>query len=270
MIGVAAPTRGVTGELRATFRTQEMGGAEIVTRPPLEMRGPFFETGRWPSYYLRNVTCGVFAGDAYDVTLVAEPGARVDVLSPSATKVHAMPEGTAVSRVLLEALPGSRLAYLPQPTILQAASDYCQETDLVVHQDGRIIYCDVLALGRLASGERLAFRRLQSSLRVRRSGDDALVFCERFTLEPDEMRGCIEAAIGGYSVLITLVVTGVEPPSAELARTLPGGPMCWAGVDALPGGGGFIIRALATSTTWAKRLLDQCASWCDFSARSAP
>ena len=267
---IIASAHGVAGELSATFRPQEMGGAEVTARPPLELRGPFFEGDQWPSYYLRNVTSGVFACDSYDVTLRTEHGVDVTVTSPSATKVYAMPECTAKSRVLLEALPVSRLAYLPQPTILQAGSDLCQETALVVHEGGQVIFCDVVTLGRLASGERLAFRRFQSRLRVRRSCDDALLYRECFTLEPDEIRYCIEAAIGGYGVMITIVATGVAESPASLVGLLPAGPECWAGVDALPGGGGFIVRALAPNTTWATRLLDQCASWSGFAAGFAP
>jgi urease accessory protein len=250
-----AGATGVRGSLHALFSSS---AADIEARPPLELRGPFVRDGAAPSYYLNNVTTGVFAGDEYDVALRAEAGARATVTSPAATKVHAMPAGSALSRLTLEALPGSDLRYLPQPAILQCDSDYAQHTEIVAHEDARVAFADTVVLGRLAAGERLAFRRFSSRLRIRGRAVDRPFYEGRYTLEPTAAGCDLEAALAAYGVLITVIVLGRDAePLLDLAPDLPSGEACYAGIDRLPGDRGVILRALAASSSWADVLLDR-------------
>jgi urease accessory protein len=240
---VRADLRGVTASLEATFSCRA-GEAKVSSSPPLELRGPFAERDDPPLFMLKNVTAGVFAGDRYDVTLRAEGGARVRVAAPSATKVHAMPDGCAVSRLTIEAETGSLVVYGPAPLILHRDSDFRQSTRICVAPGATAIFCEVIAFGRLASGERLALRRFSSELSVMVT--DGETYHECFTLEPGEDAYAIDSALGGYGALGTLVAAGVDEALAnEIRSRLPELPGSYAGVSALPAGGGLIVKVLA-------------------------
>ena len=71
----------------------------VSARAPLELRGPFIADGL-SSYYLRNITAGVLAGDAYRVDVTAEAGTAVRVAASSATKVYACTGGESSVTVL--------------------------------------------------------------------------------------------------------------------------------------------------------------------------
>lgn len=218
-------------------------GLTVAARvaPPLEMRGPFGGVeGAPPRYFVRNVTAGVFGGDCYDVRLRAGAGVRVRVEPTAATRTYESRGETARSATYVEACSGSELTYCAGTTILQQGSSLEQSVELVAHHDARLRYAEVLVLGRLASGERLRFRRFASSLRVS-DGAGGELFSESFRLEPDGGAEGLEGALGGAGVIGTLVLLG----GARAVETeLLAGDGVFAGASALPRGEGVIVRAL--------------------------
>ncbi len=248
----SAAARGIRGRLRAEFAPCTRGvTARISATPPLEMRGPFpGEAG--PRYFVRNVTAGILAGDDYDIALCAEPGARVVVEPTAATKAYTMREDGARLRLRLEAHEGSALRYNAGLTILQCGSAVAQETELVRHPGGTLAYMEVVALGRLARGERLAFRRYTASLRVV-TPDGRTLYSERCDLQPDIDGAALDMAVGGYGVIGTLVLAGIDarPPGPPDRRS----PGVYAGMTELPNGAGTLVRVLARRAEDATRVL---------------
>jgi urease accessory protein len=208
--------------------------------PPLELGGPF-HGGAAPHYFLRNVTCGAFGGDSYDVRLHAEDGARVLITPSSATKAYRSTGATAHFRTYLEASAGALLALDSGLTILQAGSDVTQDIQIVARDGGRVVYSEVLALGRLASGERLAFRRFASSLRVR-DGQDRLLYQDRYALLPATHAALIDTAVGGAGVVGSLVLAGAAPSLDALLDAADASVL--AGWSTFPRGAGVVVRAL--------------------------
>ncbi len=226
-----------------------------VTTPPLELRGPFLDDSTpdaAPRYFLRNVTAGVFGGDRYDVHVRAESAARVRVQPTSATRVHESHAGEAHIATHLEAMGGADLTFDAGVTILQQRSRLEQCVTLEADPAGRLRYVEVVALGRLASGERLSFSRFASSLRVCRT-DGPDLYHEAFELEPGRDRTLIDAAIGGASVLGVAVILGDSRPIE--ASLLASDDTVRAGSSALPRGGGIIVRALGGRVQPVSRLL---------------
>ena len=245
--------RGLSGRLDATFTSRADGSVQVhaTTRPPLELRGPF--AGRaLPTYFLRNVTAGTLDGDDYEVNVRVESGADVRVEPTSATKAYSALRRGVRSRVHLEACPGATLQYSAGVTILHTDACLEQTTDIVVHPGAAVAYLEVLALGRLARGERLAFRRYSSSLRVRRP-DATPMFEERLVLDPPAQRAAIDAALDGAGVLGTLLLLGgdaSEAPRLEDSATI------YAGASLLPNGAGVIVRALGNRAEDIARYLE--------------
>ncbi len=248
--------RGLAGRLDATFAPGARGAVVRATSsPPLELRGPFPGTPL-PRFFLRNVTCGILDGDDYEVTLRAEEGACVRIEPTSATKVYAARSGGARSRVRLEALPGSALHYSAAATILHQGACLTQETEIVLHEGASVAYLEVLALGRLARGERLAFRRYASSLAVRRPDGDPL-YEERFILEPWTGIETADAATGGAGVIGSLLLLGTtvgEAPTVEASTDV------YAGASPLPNGAGVLVRVLGNRAEAVTACLEAVAS----------
>jgi urease accessory protein UreH len=169
---------GLAGSLRASL---SLTGVRIRSQPPLELRGPFPGTG----YFLRNMTAGIFGGDAYKVVIVAEAGSTTRITSPSATKVYAANSRPASLDLQLTVESGATLVWGPHATIIQAGANLDQRTAVTIAPSGAALLTEVLVLGRLARGERYAFERLSSSLDVRDSTSRHL-YSEACTLSPDE------------------------------------------------------------------------------------
>ena len=250
------------GALWAVVRPGSAGPALRRVEAPLDLRGPFTDpAGRYPtrrpSFLLRNATAGVFAGDVYDVRLRTAPGATATVGSPSATQVYASVGPAASTRLRLEAEPGSSLYFVPKPTILHAAAKLDQSIELICHPGAALFFTEILVLGRLAMGERLAFERFQSQLQLRRPNGTVL-FEERYTLEPQVDSHALEVAINGAGAITPIVLTGVRDLSAtreRIAARLDALPDCSAGADELPDGAGLIVRGLAADARAAVGLI---------------
>lgn len=239
------PRPSLSGSVDATFSASGTGlRLAGAATPPLELRGPFVDDATPdapPRYFLRNVTAGVFGGDRYDVRVHAEAGVRVRVQPTSATRVHGSRGDTARVATRLEAGSGAALTFDAGVTILQQGASLEQSVMLSVAPGGRLHYLEVVALGRLASGERLEFERFASSLRACVAGGRES-FCEAFELQPHRDRALIDAAVGAASVLGVLVILG-DTPSIEASLLSSDSPV-FVGSSALPRGGGVIVRAL--------------------------
>lgn len=242
MAGLALETtRGLSGGLEACF--DATGRVSLRTESPLELRGPFARDSAPRLYYLRNVSAGIFAGDRYDVSLRAQPGASVQVASSSATKVYASPAAPASVSTRIEALPGARIVWGPHAAILQAGASLAQRTNVTLHEGASVVCAEVLSFGRVASGERLRFESNESELVVA-SADKGPLYEERYVLQPDD---ALAASLAGYGALVCVYLLGASamlPEDIDEAMS-----RCYAGSSALPNGAGFVVKALVGSVS---------------------
>ncbi len=217
-------------------------------------------------YYLRNVTAGIFAGDRYNVSAVAEPGTTIRIGATSATRVHAMPGGHASSTVRLEAMAGSSLVWGPHTTILQAASCLSQSLSIRLGAGARAYVAEVLVLGRIASGESCDFSRFESGFEVSDS-TGRILYEERYVLAPGEI---LDAALGNAGaaasppglkagVVVSLYALGISDDEARsaLQRVVSTSP-AYAGVSTLPNNAGLVVRGLAVSLSQGCSLAERC------------
>ncbi len=241
-LSVLADARvGVAARLEASFGAGRSGrNARVCASSPLELRGPFAGRGL-PRFFLRNVTAGVFAGDRYDLMLRTEPGARAWVEPNSATRIHGGRAPGARSSLRIEAACSSTLVVSSGLTIPYADSCFTQVVDAVVHPGAALAYLEVTAVGRAASGERLAFGSYASEFRVRPGERSAPLYEERFVICPRETATALERALAGADALgsLFLLGKGQAGPAA-----LDPSPDVYGGTTVLPNGAGLLVRAL--------------------------
>lgn len=164
---------------------------------------------------LMHVGPGVMGGDQLSVEVVVESGAQALVVAQSAAKIHAMHPGErAQQRVTLRVARGASLEFHPGLTIPFAHSDFCQHIEVELEPGARFLMLERWAAGRIARGERHAYRRCESHLRVRSGGQ--LIYADTFIAEPELAMG--PAVFDGYGYLSQgLVVGEVGLPLTQLA-----------------------------------------------------
>jgi urease accessory protein UreH len=229
----------VRASLTARFLPSARGvTAHICTEGPLELRGPF--DGALPRYLLRNVTAGMLDGDCYEVRLTVEPRVRVRLEPTSAAKAFVSRGCGASLYTRLEVLPGAVLDFAAGLTIPHAGAVLHQSTDIVLHEGARVAFSESLSFGRLAQGERFAFQRVESSLRVL-SIDGCVRFERRSDLVPARDRTALEAAVGAHGAVGSLLLLG---GGAEAPLDISSAPGVYAGASSLPDDIGWIVHAL--------------------------
>lgn len=162
---------------------------------------------------------GIAGGDRLDIAVNVGAGAWAQLTSPGAAKWYRA-AGPAHQRLDLRVGAGATLEWLPQETIVFSAAQAELETTIELHGDARVLYWDVVALGRPASGERFDQGHFQAQLNIRRDGQ--LLWHERQRIVGGD--GLLDSPIGldGQPVFATLLVTGeVDDELLERCRSLP-------------------------------------------------
>ena len=175
MSATQAVSRGIShpsarhGALRLAFELR--GGRTVLTEQyghaPLRVMRPIGHPSGAALVYLLSPTGGVLQGDRYEVSIRVGAGARALFTTQAATKVYGMDGEGASQAIRIHVESDGLLEYLPDPIILYADSDFRQEVDITLDAGARMIYQEIVMPGRIARGERLAFRRFSARLTAR-------------------------------------------------------------------------------------------------------
>ncbi|MGB6220867.1 urease accessory protein UreD [Haloferula sp.] len=126
---------------------------------------PYWD-GRTLLTQLINPTAGLFAGDRLDAKVTLGESASVLLSSPSACRLHTMESGSSEVTQAFQLGPHSHLEVLPDLLIPQASSHGSIQTRIDLHPSASLAFLDILAPGRLAHGESLAFRHFATGLDI--------------------------------------------------------------------------------------------------------
>jgi urease accessory protein len=213
--------------------------------------------------YLSNPTAGVLQGDSLFTRIRVRGGARAHVTTPAATKVFAMPSEMADLTTELYVESDGLLEFCPEPLIPFRGARLRQTVSLRAEAGATLFYSDLVAPGRVAHGETLAYTDLRCRLTVDRVDGKTLYF-EAWNIKPDDRspRGIgilgdrPRANLGTFLV----VAPSVEPSDlGDLIRqglsTLGELEDVRVGVGSLPGGGGVVAKALGSDTSRVQDVL---------------
>jgi urease accessory protein len=195
---------------------------------------------------------GVLQGDRLEMTVDAAPGARLSLDTTSATRLYRMPAGDARMTIRIDVAEGAYVEYLPEPSLPYAGSRFAQLGRHQVADGGVLVLGEVVAPGRAARGEVLAYDGFLSVLEVSRPGAPEPLFRDVCRLEPGAgLRD--PGLLGGHLACGSLhvVAPGFSPEVlAEVLGPL-GGDGVYAGCSELPGGAGAWLRVLAADSATA-------------------
>jgi urease accessory protein len=161
---------------------------------------------------------GIAGGDRLDITATVGRNAWAQLTSPGAAKWYRA-KGPAYQQIRLRVEAGATLEWLPQETIVYAEAQAELSTEIDLEGDAKLLYWDVVALGRPASGERFDAGQFHAQLNIRRDGQ--LLWHERQRVVGDD--GLLDSPIGlnGQPVFATLLITGeIDSELLDQCRTL--------------------------------------------------
>lgn len=197
---------------------------------------------------LANPTAGWFSGDRVVSRVEVEPGGRLLLTAPSASRAHCMPSGEAYLEQRFVVRSSGFLEVLPEVFIPQKGACFRQCTHIELEPGATLLFWESLAPGRVASGEVFAFASLEWQTDVVLDGREILR--ERYTLRPDDLS--ISALSSYYDAAYYGTVVVVGPEVCEL----PAEDGFIAGMSSLVGGG-TVAKLLAPDSISMRKGLRQ-------------
>ncbi|MFQ0813886.1 urease accessory protein UreD [Brucella anthropi] len=171
---------------------------------------------------LINTSGGLTGGDRlrWDVELGEKASAVVT--TQACERIYRSGGGEARIATRLKAAKGTRLAWLPQETILFNRSALSRTLDVELEDGAEILMVEATIFGRLAMGERIDAAIFSDRWRVRLDG--RLVHAEEFRIGPDvaaqlQARPVANAAL---AVATVLLISGEAGKHLEAARRIIG------------------------------------------------
>ncbi|GAA2126747.1 urease accessory protein UreD [Kitasatospora saccharophila] len=228
-------------------------------KSPLQITRPLYFDPARPDLavtFLMSTGGGVLQADRLRTDLHCGADTAVHLTTQAATKVHRMEHDYATQLVHLTAGPRAYVEYLPEPVIPFAGSRLYQRTVLTVDPSATVLAGETVLAGRLARGERHAYRVFAADLEARRP-DGELLALDTVRLLPAATPGggvTGPAVLAGHDVMSTLYVLSPLAPAARIADVLhtalaplgDRGPLY--GVSTLPGECGAWLRLLGPDT----------------------
>ena len=194
---------------------------------------------------------GIAGGDRLDINVNVGENAWAQLTSPGAAKWYRA-AGPAYQELDLRVAAGATLEWLPQETIVFSAAQAQLHTRIQLEGDARLLYWDVVALGRPASDERFDLGHFQSQVEIYRDG--YLLWHERQRVQGND--GLLDSPIGlaGQPVFATLLITGeIDEALLLQCRTLH--TRVRGDLSQLPGL--LVARCLASEALHAREWLIQ-------------
>jgi urease accessory protein len=209
-----------SGESRVVFaqRDGQTRLADLYQRDPCRVLFPNSEPGEPPQAVLVTTSGGVAGGDSLKMAIDVGSGAQAVVATQAAEKIYraAPANDPCVIDVAVSVGEAAALDWLPQETIVFQGSRLKRRTVAHVAPGGALLACEMVVLGRAASGERFVSGLLLDSWSVRRAG--RLAWTDTLRVEGETPTG---AGFGAANALATVIgVWDAPQPQFEKARAL--------------------------------------------------
>jgi urease accessory protein len=225
MTAIAPRLQRASGECRVAFdlRDGQTRLADLYQRDPCRVLFPKPEPGEPPQAVLLTTSGGVTDGDSLKMAIEIGPGAAAVATTQAAEKIYraAKGGGHCAIDVAVRVAEGASLDWLPQETIVFQGARLKRRTMADVAPGGALLACEMVVLGRAASGERFVSGLLLDSWSVRRparSETARLAWTDTLRLEGETPDG---AGFGTANALATVIgVWDAPQPHFEKARAL--------------------------------------------------
>lgn len=247
-------------QLRLGFALHD-GVSRLVERThsgPLRVQKPLYPEGDAVCHaIIIHPPGGVVGGDQLAVDATVGKGAHALLTSPGAAKWYRANGHISGQHIVLRAGSGAAIEWLPQESIFfdQACVRLRHEVELA--PDASYIGCDIVCLGRSASGEVFNTGSISQQVQIRRGGK--LLWWEQGVLAGGGALMASPLGLAGNTVCATLIAVGM-PVSPDVLAAVRG--------IAVPAGAAFgathmkslvVVRLLCGDSEAARRVM--LAAW---------
>jgi urease accessory protein len=153
---------------------------------------------------LINTAGGLTGGDRIAWEIEAGPGASIVLTTQACEKLYRSRSGEARADVKLAAAEQSRIAWLPQETIVYDRSCFSRRLEVDLAEGAEALIVEATLFGRRAMGETVSQALFSDRWRVRQSG--RLVHAEAFSIGPDLAATLARPAVAGGAVAVATVL----------------------------------------------------------------
>lgn len=200
---------------------------------------------------------GVVGGDQLAVTAQIGASAHAFLTSPGAAKWYKANGKRSRQQVELHAGAGASVEWMPQESIFFDQADVALRHTVTLAQDATYIGCEIVCLGRSASGESFNGGRITQLTQIRRAGK--LLWWEQGVLAGGGALLCSPLGLEHHTVCATLIAVGRQAPPALLAALraiviAPGGSFGASQIK-----GVIVVRYLCGDSELARRVM--LAAW---------
>lgn len=213
--------------------------------------------------YIMNAGPGLLSGDDLRVVVRVSDRAGLHLTDQSATKVHGKPACGSPARMthVLEVGNQAYLEYVPEPIIFFPAAALQQQTQIVLHSRGRVVFSEIVVPGRLARGETYEFEQFDNRTEVC-CPEGTLHFVDRLKLLGQSNRFRTHTSLRACPVMGSFIV--IAPDLDRLSKVIhtihiPGDTL-QIGSSPLPNCHGLLIKARATRISILRHLQTQVLS----------
>lgn len=156
---------------------------------------------------LINTAGGIAGGDRLELFASALPGASISITSQAAEKVYRALNEPARVMTRLKVCEATRLAWLPQETILFNSARLHRTTEIELSPGAELLALEWVVLGRAAHGETVVAGEIRDSWHVKKDG--RLVWADTFRIT-DEIFPHLKrkALLSDYNAIATLIYFG--------------------------------------------------------------
>jgi urease accessory protein len=135
---------------------------------------------------IAQVSGGILTGDRLTMDIQVQEGARLNISTPSATRVMTMPEGEARVEQVFRIGKDAWLEVWPESLMPHRDSALHQKTSIQLEEGGSLRYMEIIAPGRVAHGESLEWKQLHLQMHLQIG--KTLVLRETLSLGPELWR----------------------------------------------------------------------------------
>src|SRR5438067_6307640 len=197
--------------------------------------------------YIMSPSGGILQGDRYRMDIVLKNKACAHITTQGATRVYRMERNYATQIVNAVVDDGCYLEFIPDQIIPYRDSRFYQTVNLKVHENGTMMYSEMIVPGRVASGESFQYDICYMKA-LAKNEKNTLRFIDVAILEPKKHNLKTLGILGTFDVVgSTYILTKadyVKELKDEINSVLQRFMQISGGASILPYNSGVIVRML--------------------------
>ena len=197
--------------------------------------------------YIMSPSGGILQGDRYRMDIVLKNKACAHITTQGATRVYRMERNYATQIVNVVVDEGCYLEFVPDQLIPFRDSRFYQTVNLKVHDNGTMLYSEMIVPGRVASGESFQYDICYMKA-LARNQKNTLRFIDIAILEPKKRNLNTVGILGTFDVVGSTYILTKADYVKELKDEINSGLQKFThfsgGASILPYNSGVIVRML--------------------------